>query len=99
MPNRSPDVFPLRNNIGWYIIKYLLIGMLLGAVLDAPAQSIPDPEPAMEQEAGRLVKEVEEKIERINHDLLCKSIRYLQATEAAYEKRKLKKRGQPSRLI
>ena len=75
-----------HTKLGWYIIKYLLAGMLLGAVLSAPAQNAGEPELAMERVAGKLCKEAEENINRINKDLLHKNIRYLQNLEAREDK-------------
>lgn len=96
MPNHQPTVAStIRTKMLWYVVKYLLAGLLLGAVLDAPAQNTGDPGPAVTHVAGKLCKKVQEEMERVSRDLLRKNIRYLEKMEADEEniKRKLVKQG------
>lgn len=94
MPNRSTAGSTVRTKVLWYVVKYLLAGLLLGAVLDAPAQDASDPGPAVTRMAGKLCKGVQREMERVSH-LLRKSIRYLEKMEAGEQeiKSRLAKKG------
>lgn len=91
----------IRTCILRYVVPCLLAGVLLGAALDASAQSAIDPEPAIARIAGRLCKESEAKINRVNSALLRDNIRCLQRMEAREEKirRKLAEKGVDTALF
>ena len=101
MPNQVTDSSTIPTCVLRYVIQYLLAGVLLGAALDAPAQSVAGSEPAIARITGKLCKESEAKINRVNSALLRDNIRCLQRMEAREEKirRKLTKKGVDTALF
>lgn len=80
MFNQLTAVSRLHAKTFRHIARYLLAGMMLGAVLGASAQTAEDPD--LFRISGKLWKEEGRKAGSVDQDLLRSALQYLQRTEA-----------------